>query len=440
MSRILLGVSGGIAAYKALELVRLATAAGHSLRVVQTPASQRFVGEASFAALTGAPVLVSEFERDPARGAFPGQQPPAHEPLSHLELVANAELYLIAPASANTIAKLAAGLADNLLTSCALAASCPVVLAPAMNGRMYEHPATRANLRTLRERGVSIIEPGVGRLASVGEQGIGRLAEPERLLAACEELLAARAGDSAGARDGAVMDRTGPNADGAESWRRLRVLVTAGGTREPIDSVRFLGNSSSGRMGLALAAAAQARGAEVTLLAANVALECPAGVACRSVATAAELQAACEQEFPACDVLLMAAAVADFTPAAPRDGKIKKADRTVLELELEPTADILAGLAELRRGGQTLVGFAAEHGEGAIDRAREKLVAKRLDAIVVNDISRGDIGFDVDANEVTILGARGDRAEVERWHVPRASKAQVAEAILDAVGSLRNTR
>jgi phosphopantothenoylcysteine decarboxylase/phosphopantothenate--cysteine ligase len=428
MSRILLGVSGGIAAYKALELVRLATAAGHSLRVVQTPASRRFVGEASFAALTGAPVLVSEFERDPARGAFPGQPQPAHEPLSHLELVANAELYLIAPASANTIAKLAAGLADNLLTSCALAASCPVVLAPAMNGRMYEHPATRANLRTLRERGASIVEPGVGRLASVGEEGIGRLAEPERLLAACEAVLAGSAGDPAAA------------CDGAESWRGLRVLVTAGGTREPIDSVRFLGNSSSGRMGLALAAAAQARGAEVTLLAANVALEPPAGVACRTVATAAELKDACEQEFPACDVLLMAAAVADFTPAAPRDGKIKKADRAVLELKLEPTADILAGLAELRRDGQTLVGFAAEHGEGAIDCAREKLAAKRLDAIVVNDISRGDIGFDVDANEVTILGARGEGAEVERWHVPRAGKAQVAEAILDAVESLRASR
>ncbi len=432
MSRILLGVSGGIAAYKALELVRLATAAGHSLRVVQTPASRRFVGEASFAALTGAPVLVSEFERDPARGAFPGQPQPAHEPLSHLELVANAELYLIAPASANTIAKLAAGLADNLLTSCALAASCPVVLAPAMNGRMYEHPATRANLSTLRERGVSIVEPGVGRLASLGEEGIGRLAEPERLLAACEAVLAGSPGDPAGARDGA--------ASGADSWRGLRVLVTAGGTREPIDSVRFLGNSSSGRMGLALAAAARARGAEVTLLAANVALEPPAGVAWRPVATAAELKAACEEEFPACDVLLMAAAVADFTPAAPRDGKIKKADRAVLELRLEPTADILAGLAELRRDGQTLVGFAAEHGEGAIDCAREKLAAKRLDAIVVNDISRRDIGFDVDANEVTILGTRGEPGEVERWHVPRAGKAQVAEAILDAVESLRASR
>src|SRR5271167_3502800 len=181
MSRILLGVSGGIAAYKSLEFVRLATAAGHVVRVVQTPASRRFVGEASFAALSGAPVLVSEFERDPARGAFPGQEPPSHEPLSHLALVANADLYLIAPASANTIAKLANGLADNLLCSCALAARCPLVLAPAMNSRMYEHPATRANLDTLRERGVSIVAPGAGRLASKGEEGIGRMAEPAEL-------------------------------------------------------------------------------------------------------------------------------------------------------------------------------------------------------------------------------------------------------------------
>ncbi len=177
MSRILLGVSGGIAAYKALEFVRVASAAGHVLRVVQTPTSRRFVGEASFAALSGAAVLVSEFERDPARGAFPDQHPPTHEPLSHLQLVEGAEVYLIAPASANTIAKLAVGLADNLLSSCALAASCPVVLAPAMNGRMYEHPATRANLDTLRARGVRIVEPGVGRLASRGEQGIGRMAD-----------------------------------------------------------------------------------------------------------------------------------------------------------------------------------------------------------------------------------------------------------------------
>src|SRR5205807_4035520 len=178
MSRILLGVSGGIAAYKALELVRLATAAGHAVRVVQTPSSRRFVGPASFAALTGAPVLVSEFERDPARGAFPGQQPPDHEPPSHLELVERAQVYLIAPASANTIGKLAHGLADNLLTSCALAATCPLVVAPAMNNHMYAHPAVRANLQTLRERGAHIVGPDSGRLASKGEEGVGRLAEP----------------------------------------------------------------------------------------------------------------------------------------------------------------------------------------------------------------------------------------------------------------------
>jgi phosphopantothenoylcysteine decarboxylase/phosphopantothenate--cysteine ligase len=434
MSRILLGVSGGIAAYKALELVRLATAAGHAVRVVQTPTSRRFVGEASFAALSGAPVLVSEFERDPARGAFPDQASANHEPLSHLELVGNADVYLIAPASANTIAKLAGGLADNLLSSCALAATCPLVLAPAMNNRMYEHPATRANLRTLAERGVSIVEPGIGRLASKGEEGVGRLAEPARLLQACEAAIAGRA---------AAAPSPG------KSWDGVKVLVTAGGTREPIDSVRFLGNSSSGRMGFALAQAAGARGAEVMLVAANVALATPTGVARRDVGTAAELRDVCGEEFAGCDVLLMAAAVADFTPVAPQAGKIKKADRARLELELEPTADVLAGLAAERRDGQTLVGFAAEHGEGAVELAREKLLAKGLDAIVVNDISRADIGFDVEANEVTILGMRdrrnrvgaaGDRSELERWDVPRAAKAAVAEAILDAVERLRNSR
>jgi phosphopantothenoylcysteine decarboxylase / phosphopantothenate---cysteine ligase len=424
MSRILLGVSGGIAAYKALELVRLATAAGHDVRVVQTPASLRFVGKASFAALTGAPVLTSEFERDPARGAFPSQTPPTHEPLSHLELVANAEVYLIAPASANTIAKLANGLADNLLSSCALAASCPVVLAPAMNSNMYEHPATRTNLLRLRERGVSIVEPGVGRLASKGEHGAGRLAEPAELLAACEAALDA-----------------GAAATGGGGLSGVSVLVTAGGTREPIDSVRFLGNSSSGRMGFALARAARGRGADVTLLAANVALERPAGVACREVVTAAELKEACEQEFSGCDVLLMAAAVADFRPAAPADGKIYKAGHARLQLDLEATPDVLAGLAARRRDGQTLIGFAAEHGERAIERGREKLQAKGVDAVVVNDISRGDIGFDAEANEVTILtaGLNGN-AEIGERRVPRAFKAEIAEAILDTVERLRAER
>ena len=207
MSRILLGVSGGVAAYKALELIRLATAAGHSVRVIQTPASKRFVGAASFQSLSGAPVLSSEFERDPARGAFPGQPIPEHEPISHLELVANAELFLIAPASANTLAKLAHGLAEDLLSSAALAAGCPLVLAPAMNHRMYEHPATQTNLQTLIDRGASIVEPDTGRLASHGEHGIGRLPEPARLLELCERILA---GGSAAQRPGLERD---PGAD-----------------------------------------------------------------------------------------------------------------------------------------------------------------------------------------------------------------------------------
>jgi phosphopantothenoylcysteine decarboxylase/phosphopantothenate--cysteine ligase len=437
MSRILLGVSGGIAAYKALELVRLATGAGHAVRVVQTPASRRFVGSASFAALTGAPVLIDEFERDPARGAFPDQPPPDHEPIGHLELVRNADLYAIAPASANTIAKLAHGLADNLLSSAALAATCPLLLAPAMNNHMYEHPAVQANIATLRARGVTVVEPDSGRLASKGEQGVGRLPEPARLLAACEALLADSHASSGGPAQPRCQPPPGDAEDGSDagegldSWRGLRVLVTAGGTREPIDSVRFLGNSSSGRMGLALAQAARARGAEVTVIAANVALHRPAGVAWQEVRTAAELQQACEHALPACDILLMAAAVADFRPAAPANGKLKKAGRERLRLELEPTADVLSGLAAQRRPGQTLVGFAAEHGEGALEHGRGKLRDKGLDAVVVNDISRSDIGFAVDRNEVTILTAAGER------HVAIASKARIAEQILDAVEQLR---
>jgi phosphopantothenoylcysteine decarboxylase/phosphopantothenate--cysteine ligase len=432
MPRILLGVSGGIAAYKALEFVRLATAAGHAVRVVQTPTSQHFVGEASFAVLTGAPVLSDEFERDPMRGAFPGQTPPAHEPLSHLELVANADLYLVAPASANTLAKLAHGLADNLLTTSVLAAGCPVLVAPAMNNAMYEHPATQANLRTLRERGVHVVEPGVGRLASKGEHGVGRLADPSRLLEACEALLARTATDHGRSRTaGASDDGAGGAATPGGAWHGLNVLVTAGGTREPIDSVRFVGNSSSGRMGLALAQAARARGANVTVVAANVALPRPDGVAWREASTAAELQVACEEEFPACDVLLMVAAVADFRPAEPANGKIKKAGQERLRLELEATPDVLCGLAASRREGQTLVGFAAEHGEGALEYGRGKLQEKCLDAVVVNDISRSDIGFQAKANEVTIVTAAGER------HVPRAGKDAVAESILDAVAALR---
>src|SRR3954463_12848034 len=312
MARVLLGVSGGIAAYKALELVRLATASGHAVRVLQTPRSREFVGAASFAALTGAPVLVDEFERDPARGAFPDQTPPEHDPLSHLELVANADVYLIAPASANTIAKLAAGLADNLVTTAALAAGGPVIVAPAMNHHMWQNAATQANVEALRARGVTVLEPGTGRLGSKGEWGSGRLPEPSELLAAIESVAPAH-----GPLEGA------------------RVLVAAGGTREPLDAVRFVGNRSSGRMGFALAEEAAARGADVTVVAANVSLPRDPRVSYVDVETAAELQDACERAFDGCDVLLMAAAVADFRPAGPTSGKVKKEGRTGMTIELE---------------------------------------------------------------------------------------------------------
>src|SRR3954471_2822629 len=407
MARVLLGVSGGIAAYKALELVRLATAAGHAVRVVQTPRSREFVGEASFAALTGAPVLLDEFERDPARGAFPDQAPPDHDPLSHLELVANADVYVIAPASANTLAKLAAGLADNLVCTAALAATCPVVVAPAMNHHMWEHPATRANVEALRARGVTVLEPGAGRLASKGEWGSGRLPEPAELLAAVERALPTR----------------GPLGG-------VRVLVTAGGTREPIDSVRFVGNRSSGRMGFALAEEAAARGARVTVVAANVSLPRSGRVEYVDVETAAELHEATGKAFADADVLLMAAAVADFRPEDPAGTKLKKEGRDGMSLALVATADILRALAEARRPGQTLVGFAAEHG-GGVEEARRKLRDKGLDAVVLNDISRADAGFDVPTNEVTIVTASDER------HVPLSSKAEVAAAVLEDVVALR---
>jgi phosphopantothenoylcysteine decarboxylase / phosphopantothenate---cysteine ligase len=412
LARILLGVSGGIAAYKAVELVRLATGAGHSVRVIQTPASLEFVGRATFEGVTGAPVLVEEFEADPARGAFPGDPAPDHDPISHLELVARADVFVVAPASANTLAKLAGGLADNLLTSAALANVAPLVLAPAMNSRMYEHPATQANLELLRSRGARIVEPGRGRLASKGEWGVGRLAEPPEILGVIEEVLSG----------GQYTPRS---LDG------LRVLVTAGGTREPIDSVRFIGNRSSGRMGLALAEEAARRGADVTLLAANVTIPAPAGVDEVTVETTAELDAAVRERFPGADVLIMAAAPADFRPADPAAAKLAREEHERLTLEFEPTDDIVAGVAAARRADQTVVGFAAEHGEGAVERGRAKLARKGLDAVVVNDISRTDIGFDSGDNEVTIVSADGE------WEVGRRPKAEVAAAVLDEVERLR---
>jgi phosphopantothenoylcysteine decarboxylase / phosphopantothenate---cysteine ligase len=413
LARILLGVSGGIAAYKAVELVRLATGAGHSVRVIQTPASLNFVGRATFEGVTGAPVLVEEFEADPARGAFPGDPASDHSPISHLELVARADVFVVAPASANTLAKLAGGHADNLLTSAALANKAPLVLAPAMNSRMYEHPATQANLDLLRSRGARVVDPGTGRLASRGEWGVGRLADPAEILGVVEEVLT-------GGR------YTPHSLDG------LRVLVTAGGTREPIDAVRFIGNRSSGRMGVAVAEEAGRRGADVTLVAANVMIPAPSGVETVTVETTGELANAVQERFQAADVLVMAAAPADFRPSTAHTGKVAR-EGASFALELESTEDIVAGVAAGRRVDQTVIGFAAEHGDGAVERGREKLARKGLDAVVVNDISRSDIGFDSEENEVTIVLADRQR------EVGRRSKSEVAAAILDEVERLRAT-
>ena len=409
MARILLGVSGGIAAYRALELARLATKAGHSVRVVMTPAAHRFVGAASFEGIVGAPVLTDEFERDPLRGAYPGEPAPTHDPIGHLELAANADALIVAPATANTVAKLAAGAADSMLTTSFLACTGPRLVAPAMNDRMYADAATQANLERLRERGVIVIDPDTGPLASRGEWGAGRLPAPERLLEATEAALPAA----------------------AAPWDGLRVLVTAGGTREPIDPVRFIGNRSSGRMGVALAERALARGADVTLIAANVAIDVPAGVRRIDVETTKELADAVRAEFPSSHVLLMAAAVADFTPEQASEGKLSRAGSDGLELRLAATEDVLAGVASERTEEQTLVGFAAEHGADAIARARDKLTRKRLDAIVFNDVSRSEIGFDSADNEVTIVEAH------EEHTVPLAAKADVADAVLDRVAALR---
>ena len=406
MARILLGVSGGIAAYKSLELARLATVAGHGVRVVMTGNAQRFVGAASFEGIVGAPVLASEFERDPLGGAFPGDPRPEHDPIGHLEVAANCDACLIAPASANTLAKLAAGMADSMLTTSFLACTAPRLVAPAMNDRMYADAATQANLATLRERGVDVIEPGEGRLASRGEFGRGRLPDPADLLARIEAVLPA----------------------GERPWDGLRVLVTAGGTREPIDPVRFIGNRSSGRMGIALAAAAARRGADVTLIAANVSLPEPAGVRRIDVETAAELADAARFEFSKAHVLLMAAAPADFRASDPATDKLKREGS--LDLHLEPTEDILAGLAASRTDGQTIIGFAAEHGND-VERAREKLTRKGADLIVLNDVSDPSIGFESAENAATLIGPTDETT------LAQAPKDVIAEQILDRVDVIR---
>ena len=408
MARVLLGVTGGIAAYRAIELARGLTQAGHGVRVLMTPTAERFVGRASFEGIVGAPVLVDEFERDPLGGRFPGERPGDFDPISHLELSARADAYLVAPASANTIAKLAAGLCDSMLTTAFVACRAPRAVAPAMNDRMLRDPATEANLATLADRGVRVIPPEEGPLASRGEHGAGRLPSPERLLAEVEAML--------------------PPAPGP--WDGLRVLVTAGGTREPIDPVRFIGNRSSGRMGLALAERAAARGAEVVVIAANVSLPSPSRVRRIDVESTEEMAAAVAAELPAADILLMAAAVADFRPEARAEAKLERAGGE-LQLRLAATEDIVAAAAGARRPGQTIVGFAAEHGAEAIERAARKLERKGLDAVVFNDVSRPEIGFDSERNEVTILEPGG------RHEVPLAPKEEVADAILDRVEALR---
>jgi phosphopantothenoylcysteine decarboxylase/phosphopantothenate--cysteine ligase len=407
VARILLGVSGGIAAYKALELARLATKGGHGVRVLMTEGATSFVGAASFEGMVGAPVLTSEFERDPMRGAFPGEPAPEHDPIGHLELAANCDAYLVAPASANTLAKLANGAADSMVTTSFLACTAPRLVAPAMNDRMYADAATQANLTTLRERGVIVIEPEEGALASRGEHGKGRLPDPGRLLALVEAELPT----------------------GQRPWDGLRVLVTAGGTREPIDSVRFLGNRSSGRMGIALATAAARRGADVTLICANVALSEPAGVHRIDVETTEQLAKTVNAEFPTKHVLLMAAAPADFRAADPAPGKLIR--DSSLDLHLEPTEDILASLD--KGENQTIVAFAAEAGEN-VGRARKKLACKGADLMVLNDISNPEIGFESEENAVTLI----DRAGAAP--VAQASKDAIADAILDRVGALRGER
>jgi len=381
MSRVLLGVTGGIAAYKACELTRLLVKAGHEVIPLVTRGADRFVRRETFAALA----------RRPARDDL----------YPHL---ARADLLVIAPLTANTMAKLAYGLADDLLTEAALAHRGPVLAAPAMNPRMWAHPATQANAATLRERGVELIGPDEGETAE-GELGVGRMVEPDEIFARIQEVLGAQEPSLAG----------------------KRVLVTAGGTREPLDAVRYVGNRSSGRMGVALAAEAQRRGADVTLVASNLTVEPPLGVDLIDAPTAAEVERATAGSDA--DVVLMAAAVSDYRPSETDDTKRPKDDKR-WTIELEPTADVLKGLGESRTNGQVLVGFAAETAEDGLERARRKLADKKVDLIVYNDVSRGDVGFDSEDNEVVLLTAHGERS------VGKAPKDTIAAAILDEVEQL----
>jgi phosphopantothenoylcysteine decarboxylase / phosphopantothenate---cysteine ligase len=380
VARVLLGVTGGIAAYKACELTRLLVRAGHEVTPILTPDAERFVTAHTFEAL--------------ARREMPGELYP------HL---VEADLLVIAPLSANTLAKLAQGLADNVLAQTALAFDGPMLAAPAMNPRMWSHPATRENVETLRRRGVELIGPGHGDTAE-GDVGVGRMIEPEEIFDRCVSLLQKR-----------------------DQLHGRRVLVTAGGTREPLDAVRFLGNRSSGRMGAALAAEARRRGADVTLVAANLSIAPPVGVEVVPAPTAEDVARETLARRDA-DVVLMAAAVADYRPAEAAVGKRPK-DGEPWTVTLEPTTDVLRELGAARNDGAEalLVGFAADVGDRGLERARAKLTAKQLDLIVFNDVSREDIGFDAADNEVVLVSADGER------RLEKSSKERIAAAILDAV-------
>jgi phosphopantothenoylcysteine decarboxylase/phosphopantothenate--cysteine ligase len=381
MARVLLGVTGGIAAYKAAELARLLVKAGHEVTPILTDEAETFVTAKTFEALA---------RREAPRELYP-----------HL---VQADLLVIAPLSANTLAKLANGLADNVLTQTALAFDGPVLVAPAMNPRMWAHAATRANVSRLRERGVVLVGPDEGEMAE-GEWGVGRMSEPDEIFARVQDVLARR-----------------------NQLSGKRVLVSAGGTREPLDAVRFVGNRSSGRMGVALAEEARLRGAEVTLVAANLAVPPRGKVELVQAPTAADLEREVLGRADA-DVVLMAAAVADYRPAEQNDAKRPKDDQP-WEITLEPTADVLAELGSRRRNGQVLIGFAADHGEIGLARAREKLEAKGSDLIVFNDVSRDDIGFDVSENEVVLVSATGER------RIRRAAKERIASEIFDEIVKL----
>ena len=386
MARILVGITGGIAAYKACELVRLLVKAGHDVLPLPTRGSERFVRAETFFALA--------------------RKSPSTDPYPHLE---RADLLVIAPLTAHTLARLAHGLADDVLTEAALAHRGPVLVAPAMNTRMWEHEATQANAATLRSRGVELIGPETGELAE-GEVGAGRMAEPEAIAQRVQELLG-----------------TGGDLSGVE------VLVSAGGTREPLDDVRFVGNRSSGRMGAAIAAEARRRGAAVTLLASNLAVPPPAGVELVDVPTAADLEREATARAPAADVVVMAAAVGDYRPAARQAGKRPKSSEP-WELTLEPTADVLALLGARDRDGQVLVGFGAEVGEAGLERKRRMLADKNLDLVVYNDVSVAGTGFDAPDNEVTLVTRGGER------QLARAPKEAIAAGILDEVGRLLQER